>query len=242
MVRLPERDLSEAVLFLAAPLLQPLGPKPAHDDVHSAVGLAIDLWNAHVKASEFWGDPQPKPLAALRRKMCGKKVPTSQCETFELLCSMWDKEFFIDPRLVGEWSLEINDDGRVKLTCETTLPDGVEAEVEPPIEKRIAIGGQFLDKVRIRLSANTLLSFPLPKHRGEVSGDGNVTIYTKMPTAVSLFAEGVLQPVGGDPVELVVSGKKLFPMVLAEVRCSDYAGNHDTAILVFKPATAEFPS
>ena len=65
VVRLPERDLSESVLFLAAPLIESLGPTPAPGEVRGVVELAIDLWNAHVKASEYWGDFRPKPLADL---------------------------------------------------------------------------------------------------------------------------------------------------------------------------------
>jgi len=176
--------------------------------------------------------------------MCGKKAKSGQAETFELLSSRWRKEFSADPRLVGEWSLEIHDDNQVQLTCETTLPDGVEVEIPPPIEKRVAINGKFLDEAQIRLSPGTpgaisLLSFPLKQHRGEVRDDGTVIVRTKMPTAVAIFAEGLLQPVGGAPVELMVAGKKHSPMVLAEVRCSDNVGHNDIAVLVFKPTKTE---
>ena len=124
------------------------------------------------------------------------------------------------------------------------MPDGVEAEIPPPIEKRVAINGKFLDEVRIRLSPGTpgtvsYLSFPLKEHRGELENDGTVTIYTKMPTAVAAFAAGLLQPVGGTPVELMVAGKKLSPMVLAEDRCSDNGGHNDVAVLIFKTAKTE---
>lgn len=244
VVRLPERDLSDSILSLAAPLIEDLGPTPAADDVQAAIGLAIDLWNAHVTASEYWGDPRRKPLADLRRKMCGKKAKPGHAETFELLSSRWRKEFSTDPRLVGEWTLEIHDDNQAQLTCETTLPDGVEVEIPPPIEKRVAINGKFLDEVRIRLTPGTpgtisLLSFPLKQHRGEVGDDGTVTVHTKMPTAVAIFAEGLLEPVGGAPVELMVAGNKLSPMVLAEVRCSDNGGHNDIAVLIFKPVKTE---
>ena len=116
-------------MSLAAPLIESIGPTPADDDVRGAVGLAVDLWNAHVTASEYWPDPRRKTLADLRRKMCGKKAKSGHAETFELLSSRWRKEFSTDPRLVGEWSIEVHDDGQVKLTCETTLPDGIEVEI-----------------------------------------------------------------------------------------------------------------
>jgi hypothetical protein len=144
-----------------------------------------------------------------------------------------------DPRLVGAWSFDATEDGRHQLVCATTLPDGVEAHVPPPAEKRIAIGGKFLDEVSIRQSATSYLSFPVDNHSGEVGADGFVTIHAKMPTVVQLFAEGRLTRVGGAPVEVMVGGKKLGPMVLSEVSCTGYGGHNDVALLVFRRAAPE---
>jgi hypothetical protein len=151
----------------------------------------------------------------------------------------WRTAFTFDPRLVGEWSFEASRPVGDRLVCATSLPEGVVAYVPPPAEKRIAIGGKFLDEVSIRQSATSFLSFPVGNHRGEIGGDGAVTIHAKMPTIVELFAEGALTPVGGAPMEIMVAGKKLGPMVLAEVRCTGGGGLHDVAILVFRRADAE---
>ena len=62
VVRLPERDLSELVLELAAPLLERLGPAPAVDDARAALALAVSFWNANVLASKLWGSPRVKEL------------------------------------------------------------------------------------------------------------------------------------------------------------------------------------
>ena len=118
------------------------------------------------------------------------------------------------------------------------LPDGVEAHAPPPIEKRVAIGGKFLDETQIRTTATSYLSFPVEAHRGAVDEDGSVTVRTKMPTAVAVLAEGVLPPIGGGSVRLTVQGKKIDAMVLSEIRCDANGGHNDIAILVFKPATA----
>jgi hypothetical protein len=58
VVRLPERDLAESILYLAAPLLEPLGPMPPVDEARGQIELAISLWNAHVLASKLWGAPK----------------------------------------------------------------------------------------------------------------------------------------------------------------------------------------
>ena len=238
VVRLPERELSESVLHLAEPLLEPLGSAPAPDDVRRALEVAINLWNAHVLASLLWGNPDPRPLAALRKAMCGKAASPGLSDTFELLSTRWRTAFTFDPRLVGEWSFEASRPVRDRLVCATSLPEGVVAHVPPPAEKRIAIGGKFLDEVSIRQTATSFLSFPVGNHRGEIGGDGAVTIHAKMPTIVELFAEGALTPVGGAPVEIMVAGKKLGPMVLAEVRCTGGGGLHDVAVLVFRRSDA----
>jgi hypothetical protein len=236
-VRLPERTLNESILHLAAPLLEPLGSAPSPEDVRNVLEIAVNLWNAHVRASLFWGRPNPKPLVAVRKAMCGKQAVSGSTDTFELLSARWRKEFTFDPRLVAEWSFDATNDGRHQLVCVTTLPDGVEAYVPPPAEKRIAIGAKFLDEVSIRQSATSSLSFPIEHHRGNVGDDGVVTIHTKLPTAVQLFAEGRLPPIGGVPVDVVVGGKKLGSMVLSEVSCTGYGGYNDVAVLKFRGET-----
>jgi hypothetical protein len=94
VVRLPERQLSESILHLAEPLLRPLGSAPEPDEVRRALEVAINIWNSHVRASPFWGSPDPEPLAALREAMCGKDAPPGLSDTFELLSAV---------RLAGDW-------------------------------------------------------------------------------------------------------------------------------------------
>jgi hypothetical protein len=232
VVRLPQRDLAESIVHLAAPLLESLGPTPSVGEARRAISLTIDLWNAHVTASNFWGRPRSKPLADLRRAL------SAYAGLFSLLSERWHADFCFDPRLVGDWSYEMGADGAHQLVCQTALPDGVEPEVPPPAEKRVAIGGSFLDTVQIRQGATTYLSFPAEHHRGLVDGDGVATIYAKMPTVVQLFAEGRLPPIGGPPVDVTIGVKKLGPMVLTAVHCAGDSGRHDVAALMFRPANA----
>jgi hypothetical protein len=222
--------------------LERLGTEAEPEAIRGAVELAITFWNAKAKASQFWGDPRPKALNDLTRKMTGKKATAEDAKVFALLSERWrEKELAFDPRLVGDWSLDVGDGGEPRLSCAMELPDGIEAEIPPPIEKRVAIGGQFLDERRIRLTGTpgtiSLLSFPLKHHWGTVSDDGTVTVYTKMPTAVALLAEGVLPPVGGGPVALTVQGTKIDAMVLSEIRCDANGGHNDVAVLVFESAS-----
>lgn len=73
VVRLPERDLAESILHLAAPLLDALGPTPG-DQARRAIELAISIWNAHVTASQLWLKPArfTGVVAALRGALSAK--------------------------------------------------------------------------------------------------------------------------------------------------------------------------
>ena len=106
----------------------------------------------------------------------------------------------------------------------------------PPIEKRIALGGRFLDEVRISLGATSCLVFPVDRHRAVVREDGSATVYAMMPSALQLFADGTVPRLGGESVEVVIGGRKLGPMVLARVACGGENFQHDIAVLVFEPA------
>lgn len=79
----------------------------------------------------------------------------------------------------------------------------------------------------------------MDRHRGVVGDDGTATLYAMMPSALKLFAEGRLPRVGGDPVEVAVSGRNLGSMVLTEVCCGGENNRHDIAVLVFRRTAAE---
>jgi hypothetical protein len=59
-----------------------------------------------------------------------------------------------------------------------------------------------------------------------------------MPSVVQLFAERRFAPIGGPPVDVVIGGRKLGPMGLAEVHCGGGFGHNDVAVLMFRPASA----
>jgi hypothetical protein len=205
VVRLPERDLAELVLELAAPLLERLGPAPAIDEARAAVALAVTFWNANVLASKRWEHPQFKERNALEKRMRGRAASREDAAALNLLSDRW-REHWIEPRLVESWIYEPDAAGVRRLVCTMSLPEGVRAEVPPPAEKRVAIGGKFLDEVQISQGGNTSLSFPVDRHRGVVGDDGTATVYAMMPSALKLFAEGRLPCVGGDPVEVAGAG------------------------------------
>ena len=229
-VRLPEADLAELVLEVGAPLLSERGSRPPIEEAREVLALLVSFWNASVRASKRWERRRVKELNELKKRLQGQKCNGSA--TFDVLAERF-RPHWLDPRLVEDWSYEEDSTGARRLTCIVGLPDGVRAEVPPPVDKRIAIGGVFLDEVRIRLDRTSSLSFPYARHSGAVAEDGTATVHAMMPAALQLFAEGRLQPVGGPAVDVNVGGRALGPMVLVEVRSA--GERHDVATLVFKP-------
>ena len=85
VVRLPERDLADVVLELAAPLLERLGPAPSMEGARGAIDLAVAFWNASVRASKLWERPRVKELNELRKRMCGRQAMRDDAALFDLL-------------------------------------------------------------------------------------------------------------------------------------------------------------
>lgn len=192
-------------------------------------------------ASRVWGDPRPGALRALRARMRGRRTDHGDAATFDLLTERWRASFELDPRIVVRWTFEADAEGVGRLVCEGGLPAGVRAEVPSPAEKRIAIGGKFLDEVLIRMDSTSSTRFPAERHAGVVGEDGSATVFAMMPSALQLLAEGRLPPVGKAPVEVLIGGQRLGPMLLVEVRCGGANLRHDVAVLVFRPVERTEP-
>lgn len=234
--RISEQPLHERVLDLAAPLLERLGAGAPADAVRDAIEIAILFWNARARASKVWGPVETEPLSKLQKTMTGTIATTEDAEQFALLEARWRaKQLAFDPRLVGEWSLDIGPDGDPRLSCTMALPAGVEAEAPPPIEARIAIGGQFLDEVRIPTQrsgrAVVTLKFPRERHVGSVGDDGTLIVRTPMPVVAALLVDGVLPPKGEGAVDVLLCGETLKSMVLRQLRCES---QERIAALVFE--------
>lgn len=109
---------------------------------------------------------------------------------------------------------------------------------------RIAIGGRWLDDVRIRLltrmdMANTVsyLSYPAQRHRASAEPD-HLVVSTQAATLVQLFAEGVLVPIGGPAVTVQNGGQELGPCVLEAVAADETSPSGTTITLRFRRADA----
>ncbi len=104
---------------------------------------------------------------------------------------------------------------------------------------RIAIGGRYLDEVRIRQAgrhtapAVAYLSFPAERHWAHIDGDG-VTISAQAQSVVMLFADGVLPSLGGGVVTVEVGGRRLGPCTLESVESGAISAVDDLIVLRFR--------
>jgi hypothetical protein len=101
---------------------------------------------------------------------------------------------------------------------------------------RIAIGGTYLDEVQIRLAKshapNTRsdLSFPAHHHAASIEQD-QLVVATQAATAVKLFSEGVLQPIGGTGVTVRIGSEDCGLWLLDSVE-ADHESSSDVQILL----------
>ncbi len=101
---------------------------------------------------------------------------------------------------------------------------------------RIAIGGRCLDEVRIRQARTDVagslsyLSLPAHRHRASVEPD-HLIVSTQAATALQLFAEGVLVPIGGPAVTVQIGSQELGPCLLEAVE-TDGGSHLDTTIIL----------
>ena len=108
-------------------------------------------------------------------------------------------------------------------------------------QDRIAIGGTYLDEVQIRLARshapNTLsnLSFPAHRHAASVEQD-QLVVSTQAATAVTLFAEGILLPMGGTAVTVSIGSEDCGLWLLDAVEADRASPSDITILLRFRRA------
>lgn len=110
---------------------------------------------------------------------------------------------------------------------------------------RIAIAGRYLDEVRIQLGRRvapgsvSYRSFPVHRHRVRIE-EAHVIVSTPATTAVQLFADGALAPIGGPAVAVSMGVEELGPCHLEAVETGD-AGVDDAIVLRFRRASEATP-
>ena len=117
---IPTRKISETIIDFGAPLISDLDPSQPIEIVRSVFTIVITVWNAHVLAMPVWGKPQLlEQLGELLQTAGSAPQLTDTCAQ---LAARRQERFADDPRAVGEWSVAIDRQGRVRLHCDARVP------------------------------------------------------------------------------------------------------------------------
>jgi len=125
-VSLPTRKLSETILDFGEPMLAQFRGLARPEDCQGLLQIIITIWNAHVMAMPIWGHPEH--LAELVRVSYGKESPPQLRAAFDQLSLRRMHQFEDDPRIVGQWEVELPSPSNFLLRCETRIP----AAYSPP--------------------------------------------------------------------------------------------------------------
>lgn len=114
-----QRKISETIIDFGAPLISDLDPGQPLEIVRSVFAIVIAVWNAHVMAMPVWGRPQL--LQQLGELLQAPGTAPQLIDTCAQLAARRQEHFAQDPRAVGEWSVAIEQRGRVRLHCEARV-------------------------------------------------------------------------------------------------------------------------
>ena len=117
---IPSRKISETIIDFGAPLISDLDPSQPIEIVRSVFTIVIMVWNAHVMAMPVWGRPQL--LEQLGELLRTPGTAPQLIDTCAKLAARRQERFTDDPRAVGEWSVVIDQAGRVRLHCDARVP------------------------------------------------------------------------------------------------------------------------
>jgi len=117
---IPQRKISETLIDFGAPLIFDLDPNQPIEIVRSVFTIVIMVWNAHVMAMPAWGKPQL--LEHVRALLRTPGTAPQLIDSYTELAARREQHFAQDPRAVGEWNVQFDHAGRVRLHCEAHVP------------------------------------------------------------------------------------------------------------------------
>ena len=117
---IPQRKISETIIDFGAPLICELDTHQPIEIVRALFTIVITVWNAHVMAMPVWGKPQL--LEQLGELVQAASAPPELLATCIELAARREQHFADDPRAVGQWNVEFDQSGSVRLHCDAHVP------------------------------------------------------------------------------------------------------------------------
>ena len=111
--------IADTILDFARVVLCQLSEPQALPTLQKTMELAISVWNAHALAAPAWG--KPENLAELSHLVALSASP-QMLSAFEALRLERLSRFADDLRVVCEWQLTADEQGRTRLDCSARLP------------------------------------------------------------------------------------------------------------------------
>lgn len=121
---IPSRKISETIIDFGAPLIFDLDKDQPIEIVRSVFTIVIMVWNAHVTAMPVWG--QPQLLEQLGKLLLNPGAAPQLIDTCKKLAARRQEHFADDPRAVGEWNVQFDHAGRVRLHCDARIPPSID--------------------------------------------------------------------------------------------------------------------
>ena len=121
---IPTRKISETIIDFGAPLIFDLDKDQPIEIVRSVFTIVIMVWNAHVTAMPVWGKPQL--LEELGKLLLSPGAAPQLIDTCKELAARRQQHFADDLRAVGEWNVELDHAGRVRLHCDARIPPSID--------------------------------------------------------------------------------------------------------------------
>jgi hypothetical protein len=112
-------SIADTILDFASVVLSQFAEPPALTVLQQTIELAVSVWNAHVLAAPEWG--QPEHLAELSR-LIAISSSAPMLAAFEALSGVRRARFASDLRVVCEWQVTADEQGRTRFDCMARLP------------------------------------------------------------------------------------------------------------------------
>jgi hypothetical protein len=118
---LPSTRIAEVLTAFARPAFAELGSDATLEEVRSALGVVVDIWNAHTLAMPAWGSNSQ--LERLAERVASGLFPVHMVDLFAVLSELRHEEpFASDPRFISAFEVTADASGRVHVTCEARVP------------------------------------------------------------------------------------------------------------------------
>ena len=112
-------SIADTILDFASVVLRQIAEPSGIETLRQTIELAVSVWNAHVLAQPDWG--QPEHLMELSRLVALSASP-QMLAIFEQLSDVKRARFAADTRVVCEWQVTADEQGRTRFDCSARKP------------------------------------------------------------------------------------------------------------------------